>query len=66
MSTNDRIITLLNNTKLSNRLVVGEEQIDDNILLGIDFSEVNTVIQQFRAEAQQYLKNALAEKNTDI
>ena len=56
MSTNNRVINLLNRFGLDGRLVENFEILD---LTPIHYNDVNKKITKFREESKEYLENAL-------
>lgn len=58
-SANDRIYTLLSWSGLEDRLLYGNENIQEQLLKQIDYSEVNKRVIKRREESLDYLKNAL-------
>lgn len=58
-SANDRIYTLLSWSGLDNRLLLGNEDIEVCLKLGIDYQEVNERVASRREESLEYLVNAL-------
>ena len=58
-STNDRLHTLLKWTGLSERMLYGNENVEDCIAMSIDFDKVHEVVAKKRAFSMEYLKNAL-------
>lgn len=59
MSTNSRIESLLDIVELKNRLLIGNEEIENNILTNINYSVVNEKITEFREESKKFLIDAL-------
>lgn len=58
-STNDRINTLLDWTGLSNRLIYGNENVEDLMNQDIDYSKILPLVEKKRNEALEYLKKSL-------
>lgn len=58
-SANDRIYTLLSWSGLENRLLYGNENIDDCIKLQINYTDVNHKVNRRRGESLEYLEAAL-------
>lgn len=59
VSTNSRINSLLNLVHLNDRLLTGNENVDEVINKKIDYVEVDKIISQFRNESKQFLINAI-------
>lgn len=59
MSTNSRIYSLLNLVDLKDRLLQGNENVEEVINRNINFKEVNQKIEDFRNSSKQFLKQAL-------
>ena len=59
MSTNSRIESLLDIVNLKNRLLNGNEEIENNILTSINYSVVNEKITKFREDSKKFLIDAL-------
>ena len=59
VSTNSRIYSLLDLVGLQNRLLKGNENIEDVIKQKIDFENVNNKIENFRNNSKKFLKNSL-------
>ncbi|MEG2013731.1 MAG: polysaccharide pyruvyl transferase family protein [Anaerovoracaceae bacterium] len=60
-SSNDRIYTLLNWTGLSDRLLIGNENISDSISKKIDFDTVHKLVDEKRKQSIKYLSDALGD-----
>lgn len=58
-SANDRIYTLLSWAGLNNRLLNGNENIDDVLKLPLDYSKVNGRVLERRKDSLEFLTNAL-------
>jgi hypothetical protein len=58
-SANDRIYTLLSWTGLDNRLLYGNENIDNVLKLPLDYNIVNERVAERRKESLEFLTNAL-------
>lgn len=54
-----RFISLLKGFELEDRLIYSEEDFKDNLLNNIDFTEINIAHKKKRAEALEFLTNAL-------
>lgn len=61
-STNDRLHTLLDWTGLADRMLVGDENIEDCISKRIDFEEVHKKVAFRRNETMEFFENALKSK----
>ena len=59
ISTNSRIYSLLKTMNLENRMFKGTEDIKKFINKKIDFTKVNTELEKFRQNSQNFLVNAL-------
>ena len=59
MSTNSRIDSLLNIVDLKERLLVGDEDINNQLEKTIDFNNVNDKLLEFRDYSKEFLRNAL-------
>lgn len=59
ISTNSRIDSLLDIVKLKDRLLVGNEDIDNQLEKIIDFNNVNIILEKFRNESKDFLSTAL-------
>jgi preprotein translocase subunit YajC len=59
MSTNSRITSLLKILGLEDRLVTGDENVEEYINKNIDYSQVNERLVHFRKDSLDFLKNAL-------
>lgn len=58
-SANDRIYTLLSWASLDNRLLNGNENVDDVLKLTLDYNKVNERVSERRKESLEFLTNAL-------
>ncbi len=58
-SANDRIYTLLSWAGLDNRLLCGNEKIDEVLKLPLDYKKVNERVAERRKESLEFLTNAL-------
>lgn len=59
MSTNSRIETLLNKVELTERVLDGNENIEEVIYYEIDYNKVNSILEEYRNESKEFLKQAL-------
>lgn len=58
-SSNDRIYTLLSWTGLSERLLTGDEEVEDYVDQSIDFSNVKILVEEKREQSMAFLTKAL-------
>lgn len=65
ISTNSRIYSLLGLMDLENRILKGNEKIEEVIQYEIDFNTVNEKMEQFRKSSKDFLERAL-KKSTEI
>ena len=63
MSTNDRLTTLFNWTGIKNRLLDGNEEINEKLFSNINYAEVKERLNIKRAESIKYLEDALGGKH---
>ena len=63
MSTNDRLTTLFNWTGIKNRLLNGNEEINEKLFSNINYAEVKERLNIKRAESIKYLEDALGGKH---
>ena len=61
VSTNSRIYSLLKLMNLENRLLKGNENIEETLRNKIDFNEVNEKLDEIREESKKFLERALKE-----
>lgn len=67
MSTNGRIDNLLDIAGLKNRIITGDESIEDWMLQPINYFDINKKISDFRDMSLKYLSDSILDKNnTDI
>ena len=66
MSTNDRITTLLSMLGMENTLLYGTEDVQLRMLISTDYKEVDSKLAKKREESLGYLKDAFADKSTDL
>lgn len=59
MSTNSRIHSLLNIVELNDRLIYGNESVDELLKDKIDFKKVNNKLANFRDESKEWLMNSI-------
>lgn len=59
MSTNSRIDSLLNKLELQNRLLNGDEDIEETINESMDYDKVIKEVEKFRNESKEFLMKAL-------
>lgn len=59
MSTNSRVVSLLNIVDLQERLICGTENIDDEVSKIINFENVNTKLKEFREGSLNWLLKAI-------
>ena len=64
-STNSRLDSLFNSCGIENRILSGEENIDDVLKEQIDYSEVDQRLADYRKFSKQYLSDALGVNNND-
>lgn len=60
MSTNSRIYSLLDLVNLKNRLLKGNENVEDVIKSKIDFENVNRILNELREKSKKFLLQALS------
>ena len=65
MSTNSRIYSLLEIVDLKERLISGNEDIEEQINKKIDFKKVNKKLEEFRNESKEWLLNSITWENDD-
>lgn len=59
VSTNSRIYSLLEIVDLKERILTGNENVDDVLNYNIDFDKVNNKLAEFRNESKKFLEKAL-------
>ena len=59
MSTNDRLTTLFTWTGIKNRLLNGNEEINEELLRSIDYSGIDDILDKKREESINYLSSSL-------
>lgn len=59
VSTNSRIDSLLGIVNLKDRLIIGNENIDEQISKKIDFNDVNIKLEEFRNNSKEFLEKAI-------
>ena len=59
VSTNSRLESLLGIVNLKERLLDGDENIEDVLKMNIDYKVVDEKIEDFRNKSKEFLKNAL-------
>ncbi len=66
-STNSRLDTLFNLAGIDNRILSGDEEINECLQRKIDYSIVNNNLNSIRTKSYDYLRTALSdERNTDL
>ncbi len=64
MSTNDRLYTLLESTGLQERMMIGDESMENGIKK-IDYWKIEQKISKYVDNSKEYLRKALLKRNTD-
>jgi hypothetical protein len=59
MSTNSRIYSLLEIVDLKERIILGNEEIEEQMNKKIDFKKVNRKLEEFRNESKEWLLNSI-------
>lgn len=66
MSTNSRIHSLLEVVDLKNRLIFGNEDIENLLKVKIDFNKVNEKLEDFRVESKEWLLKSIKWESSNI
>ena len=66
LCTNSRIDSLFNTLGVTGRKIDGSEDVEECMTRTLDYPVIHQKIAAFREESLQYLKNALAQKETDL
>ena len=62
VSTNSRVYSLLKKFGIENRLLLGNENIDDVISMNIDYSNVDSIMSTYRESSQKWLLDSIQYK----